>query len=127
MALSDYFLHHRDVIPASPSGRAKQLTRPGLLRRLLDELVARRLQHTEHEIARYLETTGGKITDTVEREIEERLYPHRAACSELTRTRWNLVMIAVFGIGFLIPKAWLFQCKARKASGVRAHGQKHHK
>jgi hypothetical protein len=48
-----------------------------LLRRLLDALVASRLQQTEHEIARYLESTGGKLTDTVEREIEERLYPHR--------------------------------------------------
>jgi hypothetical protein len=77
MALSDYFLHHRDVIPVSPSGRAEQRSRPGLLRRLLDALVESRLQQTEHEIARYLESTGGKLTDTVEREIEERLYPHR--------------------------------------------------
>ena len=70
MALSDYFVHHRDVIPVSPSGRAKQRSRPGLLRRLLDTLVTSRLQQTEHEIARYLESTGGKLTDTVEREIE---------------------------------------------------------
>jgi len=76
MALSDYFLHDRNVIPVSPSGRAKQRSRPGLLRRLLDGLVAARLQQTEHEIARYLESTGGKFTDTVEREIEERLSPH---------------------------------------------------
>ena len=76
MALSDYFLHHRDVIPVSPSGRAKQRSRPGLPRRLLDTLVTSRLQQTEHEIARYLESTGGKLTDAVEREIEQRLYPH---------------------------------------------------
>ena len=68
MALSDYILHHRDVIPVSPSGRAKQRSRPGLLRRLLDTLVTSRLQQTEHEIARYLESTGGKLTDAVERE-----------------------------------------------------------
>ena len=77
MALSDYFLHHREVIPVSPSGRAKQRSRAGLLRGLLDVLVTSQLQHTEREIARYLESTGGKLTDTVEREIEERLYPHR--------------------------------------------------
>ena len=76
MALSDYFLHDHNVIPVSPSRRAKQRSRPGLLRRLLDGLVAARLQQTEHEIARYLESTGGKFTDTVEREIEERLSPH---------------------------------------------------
>ena len=77
MALSDYFLHHRDVIPVSPSGRAKQHSKAGLLRRVLDALVASQLQRTEHEIARYLESTGGKFTDSIEREIEERLYPHR--------------------------------------------------
>ena len=76
MALSDYFLHHREVVPVSPSRRAKQRGITGLLRRLLDALVTLRLQQTEHEIARYLESTGGKLTDTVEREIEERLYPH---------------------------------------------------
>ena len=77
MALSDYFLHHRDVVPVFRSGRAKQQSTPGLLRHLLDAIVASQLQQTEHEIARYLETTGGKLTDTVEREIEKRLYPHR--------------------------------------------------
>jgi hypothetical protein len=76
MAMSDHFVHTRGVIPVSPSGRAKQQSRPALLRRLLDALVASRLQHTEHKIARYLDSTGGKLTDTVEREIEERLYPH---------------------------------------------------
>jgi hypothetical protein len=77
MALSDYFVHHRDVIPVSPSGLARERSRPGLMRRLLDELAASRLQHAEREIARYLESTGGKFTDSVGREIEERLYPHR--------------------------------------------------
>jgi hypothetical protein len=76
MALSDYFLHHRDVIPISPSRRVKQRSIAGLLRHLLDALVTSRLQQTEHEISRYLKSTGGKLTDTVEREIEERLYPH---------------------------------------------------
>ena len=76
MAMSDYFLHHRNIIPVSPSGRAaKQRSRPGLLRRLLDTLVTSRLQRTEYEIARYLESTGGKFTDSIEREIEERLCP----------------------------------------------------
>ncbi len=62
---------------SSPSRRAKQRSRAGSLRGLLDALVTSRLQQTEHEIARYLESTGGKLTDTVAREIEERLYPHR--------------------------------------------------
>jgi hypothetical protein len=70
-------LHYRNANPASRSGRVKQLSRPGLVRRLLDAVVTSPQQQTEHEIARYLESTGGKLTDTVEREIEERLYPHR--------------------------------------------------
>ena len=77
MSLSDYFLHHRDVIPVSPAGRAKQRSRHGPLRRVVDAMVASRLQQIDSQIARYLEGTGGKFTDTVEREIEERLYPHR--------------------------------------------------
>ena len=76
MALSDYFPHHRDVIPVPRSGRTKQHSTSELLKRLLDALVTSQLQQTEHEIGRYLESTGGKLTDTVEREIEERLYPH---------------------------------------------------
>jgi hypothetical protein len=76
MALSDYFLH-REVIPVSPSGGAKQRWRAGLLQGLLNVLVTWPQQQTEQEIARYLESTGGKLTDTVEREIEERLYPHQ--------------------------------------------------
>ena len=68
-------LHHRNANPASHSGRAKQLSRPGRLRRLLDAVSPQ--QQIQHEIARYLESTGGKFTDTIEREIEERLYPHR--------------------------------------------------
>jgi hypothetical protein len=76
MALSDYFLHQHDAVPASASGRANRRSRHSGLRGLLDAFVASRLQQTEYEIARYLEGTGGKLTDTVEREIEQRLYPH---------------------------------------------------
>jgi hypothetical protein len=75
MAMSDYFLHHRNIIPVSPSGRAQQRSKAGLLRRLVDALVASQLQRTEYEIARYLESTGGKFTDSIEREIKERLCP----------------------------------------------------
>jgi hypothetical protein len=55
MALSDYFLGHRNIIPISPCGRAKQRSKAGLLRDLLDALVTWRLQQTEQQIARYLE------------------------------------------------------------------------
>ena len=74
MALSDYFLHHRDAIPVRSPGRVKQRSRVGWLRRLSDALVAWQLQQREHEIARYFESTGGKLTDGVEREIEDCLF-----------------------------------------------------
>jgi hypothetical protein len=75
MALADYFLHHRDVIPVPPPGPVRQRSRLDWLRRLFDALVAWELQQTEHKITRYFESTGGKLTDAVEREMEELLFP----------------------------------------------------
>jgi hypothetical protein len=65
---------------AFPSGRgtARVSSRaPGrsIWRRLLDAIVEARQNHAEREVRRYLEGTGGKFTDAVEREIEERLWP----------------------------------------------------
>lgn len=40
--------------------------------RLLDAIEQANMRRAEREIARYLGTTGGKITDDVEREIERR-------------------------------------------------------
>ena len=45
-------------------------------RRLLDAVIASRQRHADIEIARFLQTRGGKITDEVEREIERR-FLHR--------------------------------------------------
>jgi hypothetical protein len=75
MALADYFFHRRDFIPVRPPGPVRQRLRLDWLRRLFDALVAWELQQTEHEITRYFESTGGKLTDAVEREMEERLFP----------------------------------------------------
>ncbi len=65
---------------AFPSGRGTaRVTARGagrsIWRRLLDAIVEARQHHAEREVRRYLEGTGGKFTDTVEREIEERLWP----------------------------------------------------
>jgi len=46
-----------------------------LLDRLLAAMTAARQRDAEREVARYLETTGGKFTDQVEREVERRLLP----------------------------------------------------
>jgi hypothetical protein len=75
MANSTYFVQ-RDTFTPSPSGRGRIRPRPSLLRRLVDALIETRQRQAEREVARFLESTGGKLTDTVEREIEKRLYPH---------------------------------------------------
>ncbi len=43
-----------------------------LLRRVLQHIVDANARHAEQQIARYLESTGGKFTDSTEREIEQR-------------------------------------------------------
>ncbi len=43
-----------------------------LFLRLLDAVEEANMRRAEREIARYLGTTGGKITDDVERQIERR-------------------------------------------------------
>ena len=65
---------------AFPSGRGRARVTPraagrSIWRRLLDAIVEARQHHAEREVRRYLEGTGGKFTDSVEREIEERLWP----------------------------------------------------
>ena len=65
---------------AFPSGRGTPRVSsraPGrsIWRRVLDAIVVARQHHAEREVRRYLESTGGKFTDNVEREIEERLWP----------------------------------------------------
>jgi hypothetical protein len=46
---------------------------PGLLERLLGKFVEMRQRSADREIARYLASTGGKMTDSIEREIQRRL------------------------------------------------------
>jgi hypothetical protein len=45
---------------------------PGLLTRLLHYIEDANMRRADREIARYLQSTGGKFTDTTEREIEHR-------------------------------------------------------
>lgn len=46
---------------------------PNLLSLLIGKLIAARQRAADREIARYLATTGGKMTDSIEREIQRRL------------------------------------------------------
>lgn len=46
--------------------------RPSLLTRFIRAMQASRQRQADREIAAYLRRTGGKLTDTAEREIERR-------------------------------------------------------
>jgi hypothetical protein len=46
--------------------------RPGVLRRIVDAILESRVRRAEREAASYLEQTGGRITDDVERRIAAR-------------------------------------------------------
>lgn len=56
-------LKYSEASPARSRGRA-------LWRRMFDAVLASRQREAEREIAFYLQRTGGKFTDAIEREIE---------------------------------------------------------
>ena len=56
----------------TPVTRAATPARPGLFVRFFRALHEARLRQAEREIALYIERSGGKLTDTTEREIERR-------------------------------------------------------
>ena len=47
--------------------------RHGWLRRIYDAMLASRQRQVERAIAAYLESTGGRFTDSIERRVTERL------------------------------------------------------
>jgi hypothetical protein len=46
--------------------------RPGFFKRFIRALHDARLRQAEREIALYINRTGGRLTDSIEREIEQR-------------------------------------------------------
>jgi hypothetical protein len=52
--------------------KTARVPRRNWLTRLLHYVQDANMRRAEHEIARYLESTGGKFTDSTEREIEQR-------------------------------------------------------
>ena len=47
--------------------------KPGILTRFFRALIEARQHQAERAVARYLASSGGKLTDSIEREIERRL------------------------------------------------------
>ena len=58
---------------AATSRRDAKPYQQNLLSRLFARLIESRQRQAERDVARYLATTGGKLTDTIEREIQRRL------------------------------------------------------
>lgn len=56
---------------------------PGVLRRMADALMQWRQRKADREIAAYIERSGGHLTDSVERELMERV--SRSALGEWRR------------------------------------------
>ena len=61
------------AILARTSGRSRR----SMWRRLYDAIITSRRRQADREIARYLETIGGTLTDHAEREIERRFLDGR--------------------------------------------------
>jgi hypothetical protein len=61
----------------SPSGNAQKQTterRQGLLRRLYDAIMDNRQRHANRDIEAFLARRGYRLTDSIERELNEHLF-----------------------------------------------------
>lgn len=47
--------------------------KPGLMRRLFETLFEAREKHARHAVDQYIAESGGRLTDSIEREIGERI------------------------------------------------------
>jgi hypothetical protein len=68
MAYAPSAVAPRDFAPT----RAPASNSRGLLRRFFDAIMESRQRQVDREIARFVHDNGGRLTDTIEREIERR-------------------------------------------------------
>jgi len=68
MAYAPSAVAPRDFAPT----RAPASNSRGLLRRFFDAMMESRQRQVDREIARYIRDNGGRLTDSIEREIERR-------------------------------------------------------
>ena len=60
-------------VGATPAAEVASAPRRGILTRVFDAIWQARQRQADAEIARYLAMSGGKLTDSTEREISRRL------------------------------------------------------
>ena len=65
----------------APAGR--EAAHPGLLGRIYDAIHASRQRQADRDVAAYIQRSGGRLTDSVERELMERV-----SRSALGEWRW---------------------------------------
>jgi hypothetical protein len=70
-----YTLAAMDFCPAdsNPTFGTNAAGRPGLLRRIVHMIFESRQRQADREIAHYLERTGGRLTDDLERRMTQHL------------------------------------------------------
>jgi hypothetical protein len=72
-----YLARPSEFIPCGESPPAHRADgaarRPGLLRRIFDAVYQSRQAQAEREVVAYLESTGGRFTDDIERRLTGRL------------------------------------------------------
>ena len=73
-----YAAHQRDFVPyfrdqASTSRSNAVANKAGILRRIFNAIIEPRQKQADREIARFLARSGGRLTDSMEREMTERL------------------------------------------------------
>jgi hypothetical protein len=69
-------VHENIDRPAGHRGRAGRTAVErvlGLLRRVFDAVTRSRQRHVNEDIARYLQQSGGRLTDEIEREMMQQL------------------------------------------------------
>ena len=68
---------HGGLPVAERAGEAANAKQPGFLQRVFDRMIAAQQRRAEREVAAYLKSHGGLLTDDMEREIGERLAGRR--------------------------------------------------
>jgi len=62
---------------------ARAAGHPGIFRRMADALIQRRQLKADRDVAAYIQRSGGRLTDSVERELMDRI--SRSALGEMRR------------------------------------------
>jgi hypothetical protein len=73
--IMSYAAHHKEFASYSsaPQSRDAAPHHVGLLRRVFDAIFESRQRHADQEIARFIASSGGHLTDDVERRMMQRL------------------------------------------------------